>query len=115
MKSPLSRLFKYIDFSIVPNIDVYKVKKQLHVKVDYDFIHFEPSYIKSYLWVYRYKKHYYSLVKLMNNKYMYLYGYISYNTTHFKFYISSDKQDALNCMKHYVKSWYLEDTNDTSC
>jgi hypothetical protein len=115
MKSPLSRLFKYINFSLIPNIDIYKVKKHVHIKVDYDFICFKPSYIKSYLWVYRYKNHYYSLVKLINNKYIYLYGYMSYDVTQFKFYVASDKQDVLNCMKPYVKSWYLEDTNGTSC
>jgi hypothetical protein len=115
MKSPLSRLFKYIDLSLIPNIDVYRVKKYEHVKEDYDFISFEPSYIKSYLWVYKYKKYYYSLVKLKNNKYMYLYGYLSYNKTKFNFYLGSDKEEIISCMKPYVKSWYLEDTNGTSC
>ena len=113
MKSPLHRLFNYINISILPNINIYTVNKDTIHNYDYTILIFKEKYIKNYLWFYKRKNIYYSLVKLINNKYMYIYGYIKEDNIKFDFYISSDKQCLINCMKPYIRTWYLEDTINT--
>jgi len=106
---PLQRLFDYIDSTHTPNISVYGVSKTNIVKLNYNTLIFKPNYVLRYAWFYRIRNSYYTLIELTNLKYMYVKGIIGKNTK-FKFYIGSDKQSVINCMKDYVHEWYLEDT-----
>ena len=105
----LSRLFDYINTTQNPNIDVYAVTKDLIIKQDYNTLVFKSEYILKYVWFYKCRNKYYALLQLTNMKYMYLKGNLGTNTK-FKFYICSDKEYILKCMKPYIYEWYLEDT-----
>jgi hypothetical protein len=113
MRSPLYRLFNYINISILPNINIYVVNKDTINICDYTILIFKEYYIKTYIWFYKYKNMYYSVVKLINNTYMYIYGYNKSYDTKYNFYISSDKDYLLRCMKPYIRNWYLEDITNT--
>jgi len=114
MKSPLYKLFNYINLCLFPKINVYAVSKDKLIPKEYAILVFEPYYVKEYIWVYKEKKHYYAFLKLINSTYMYLDGRLKQDNTSFNFYIGSDKEDVLKCMKSHIKTWYLEDTTDIS-
>jgi len=114
MKSPLHRLFNYINISILPNINLYNVTNNTVTLQDYGILKFGSSHVKEYLWFYKERKRYYALLELKNGKYMYLHGHMKYEDVKFKMYHGSHKDDVIKCMKPHVKTWYLEDISDIS-
>ena len=114
MKSPLYKVFNYINLSLFPKINVYAVNKDKIILKEYAILVFEPHYVKEIVWIYKEKKRYYAVLKLINSTYMYLQGQLKQENNKFNFYIGSEKIDVIKCMKANVKSWYYEDTNDTS-
>ena len=108
-KPYLVRMFNYIANTQNPNIDVYAVTDDIIVRQEFSTLIFKPEYILKYIWLYKDRNQYYALLQLTNMNYMYLRGMLGLNTK-FKFYIGSNKESIIKCMKPYVYEWYLEDT-----
>ena len=106
----LTKFFEYIQYTIFPNIKLYIIKDNVPIKTQYD-VHslFTRDNVHEYIWARVKRNKYYALLNLTNGYYMYICGYLDFNTDKFKFYIGNTLDEITPFMSTHTYNRYMDD------
>jgi len=104
------KFFEYIHTTVFPNIVIHDGDSDIDVEIQTEQL-FTPYCIHEYIWGYKYMNHYYSLLKLKDSKYVYIKGYVDFDSDEFKIYSGTSLTRIISYMSESIYRKYEKDTS----